>query len=165
LLLHIFSVDAFSKERQLVRRNAIVFGAFLIVGCGSHSSTAPNPKLIVTVTGPSVVQGHDSTISQVVYYVCYVPIIAAASGGEPGQVATWGGGHYTQQGAPGQIVSAPIAAVAPYFYGKPDVPTGTQVNGEIISGWAAGSFSGSQTFYYSTPEEQIDSTTYSYACQ
>jgi hypothetical protein len=146
-----------------MNRIAIVFGALLVVACGS--STAPTPKLIVTVTSPSTVQGHDTTVSGQPAYVCYSNMVAKASGGKPGEVATWGGGHVNfVLTATGQRASNNFPAAAAYFYGDPDVPTGMQVDGEVNAGWA-GPFSFSQTFYYSTPEENLDSAAYSFICQ
>ena len=138
-----------------MNRIAILLGALLIVACGS--STAPTPKLTVTVTSPFTVQGHDTTVGGQVAYVCYGTMVAKASGGKPGEVATWGGGHANfVLTATGQTASNNFPAAAAYFYGNPDVPTGRQVDGEINAGWV-GPFLFSQTFYYSTPEEKLDS--------
>ncbi len=143
---------------------AIIIGAVVAGACGS--STAPTPKLLVSITGPATYQGHDTIVSAETLYVCYGSMLASASGGKPGQSAIWGSGHYTfVVTATGHTSQGTIASAADFFDdGGPDLPTGTQVGGGTRS-FSSGPFNLFQTFYYSTPEEQLDSATYNFACQ
>jgi hypothetical protein len=141
----------------------VAVSAALLSACGS--STAPNPKLRITLTGPATYVGRDTTFGSMAFYSCVTRVTATASGGKPGQVATWATGHYTLTlASTGQRDSSSLQAASQYFGGSPILATGTQVSGTSLTYWS-GPFSLSETFYYSTPQEQIDSATYSFACQ
>jgi hypothetical protein len=147
-----------------MRRFVVVLGTIVITaGCGS-SGTAPTPKLVVMVTGPATVQGHDTTIAATSEYVCYYQLTATASGGSAGEVATWKGGHSTfVLGATGQTIPNPFSNADVFFGDDPLVTTTVPVNGADYNYWA-GPFSASFTFYYSTPQTSTDSATYSLSC-
>jgi hypothetical protein len=112
-----------------------------------------------------MVQGHDTAVGAQTDYVCYYELIATASGGSAGQVATWGSGHYTEVlTATGETFSGTIGVADAYFGYDPVVPAGTRVSGNDYGYWT-GPYSLSLTFYYSTPETSEDSATYHFACQ
>jgi hypothetical protein len=145
-------------------RTLFVLGTVVVAACGSSSTAPKPPALVLSVAGPGTVQGHDTTISGNASYVCYYRLTVTASGGSPGEVATWGGGHETfTLASNGQVSSKVIAAANAFFGGDLSVPAGTQVVGNDFSWWV-GPFSHSLTFYYGTPQVAIDSATVSFSC-
>jgi hypothetical protein len=133
-------------------RKLFVLGTVVVAACSS-SSTAPKLQTLrLSVVGPGTVQGHDTTISGNASYVCYYRLTATASGGSPGDVATWGGGHATfTLASDGRVSSSVIATAAAFFAGNPSVAAGTEVSGNDYAWWS-GPFSHSLTFYYGTPQ-------------
>jgi hypothetical protein len=140
----------------------VALGAVVCAACGS--STAPTPKLVLTVSGPATVQGHDTTLNGQPVHLCLYALTATASGGKPGDVATWSGGHFTLTlTRTGRQSSQTISAADAYFDDNPEVAAGTEASGGGYAYWS-GPFSLRNTFYYSTPQTTTDSATYAMSC-
>lgn len=146
-----------------MRRLGVLGTLLVVAACGSNKAT--EPALVLTISGASTYQGDTETINGELRYVCHYTMVATASGGSPGEVATWGGGHYTLRlASDGAQTSNVITAADSYFLNVPDVPAGASQSGDGYSYWS-GPFSSSHTFYYSTSTASNDSVTYQYTCQ
>ena len=73
-------------------RHRLAVVATMIVIAACSSSTAP--PLVVTLSGPSTVQGFDTTIDGAASYGCHYLLTAEASTGGVHEYITWQGGHY-----------------------------------------------------------------------
>jgi hypothetical protein len=96
--------------------------------------------------------------------LCHYSMLATASGGTPGEVATWGSGHDVWTlASDGRISSNTFSASDAYFANNPEVPAGTEVSGYGYAYWDS-PFTLAKTFYYSTPRSSNDSATYTFKC-
>ena len=145
-----------------MQRTLLVLGLLSIAACGS-SSTSPEQKLVVTLSGPATVQGRDTTESGAALYYCDFQLTAKASGGTAGEVATWGNSHYTYtQTSDGYTYTGSDPAPR-YFDGDSEIETGTEETQGHIASWL-GPFSLALVLYYSTLQGTSDSATYSFSC-
>jgi hypothetical protein len=150
-----------------MRAPALVFVAVLLAACSSDKTAAPG--LQVALTGPATVQGFQSTddTGRVVYR-CDFMITATATGGSPGDVATWTGGHFTFFHQNGTTASSAIAVANEegLLGGNTGLPSGTSASGN--DSFYTGSdapFHLNVVFYFSTPHTTTDSAVYNMACQ
>jgi hypothetical protein len=141
--------------------------ALALIGAAACSPTGPATltPLSVVLSGPSVVQGHDTTVGGVVSYVCSFRLAATGKGGFDGDVASWASGHYTYQGKTGAPYSAAYSSVDSLFAPYSQVPAGSQVSKILYNIWT-GPFQFSMVLYYTTLDSPtVDSTTFSNTCQ
>jgi hypothetical protein len=145
----------------------MVFVAVLLAACASDKTAAPG--LQVALTGPAAVQGFQSTddTGRVVYR-CNFIITATATGGSPGDAATWSGGHFTFFHQDGTTASSAISVANEegLLGGNTELPSGTSASGN--DSFYTGSdapFRLNVVFYFSTPQTAIDSAAYNMTCQ
>jgi hypothetical protein len=146
-----------------MRRILAVFGGIVVAACGSHSVVAPTPPLLVTLSGPSVVQENDTTVNGQPAHLCDYPVTVTVTGGGPGTVATWGRGHWTLVEENGGSGAGEYSTVSQFFNDDSYVLPGTY--SEAVGLIASTPFRFSQVFYYSTVAGRSDSLTYSLSCQ
>ena len=149
-----------------MRRLLLFVSVVLIAACGSDKSTGP--QLVLTLSGPSTVQGFQDTISAQPVYQCDFTLTATASGGSPGDAGTWTGGHdiFLHQDGTSTAHVLQASDVADLVGASAEIPGGTAVRGnDYFYTQTDRPFQLSMVFYYSTPEASIDSTTYHMACQ
>ena len=136
-----------------------------IGGCGS--ATAPvdtSPELIVTLSGLSPLQGYDTTISGQPAYVCHFRAEADATGGSPGEVATWGAAYYEYTlTSDGQTNSHTLPYADAFFSNTPTIPAGGNQT-SAVTAWYTGPFSIHIGLDYSVPQAATDSATYTFRC-
>lgn len=140
----------------------------LIIGvataCPSAGPTAPPDPLSVRLTGPSVVQGHDTTVDGTPSYVCYYRLTATAVGGLPGDAANWSEGHFTYQGQ-SSADSGRIPSAAALFSPYTSVPVGGQLSAAEHDVWTQPFQATIVLYYVTTYASVVDSATYTYMCQ
>lgn len=147
-------------------RLILAAGFLAILGVAACSTTAPAPftPLTIVLSGPSTVQGHDTTVGDAALYVCDYRLIATAKGGYVGDAATWASAHVTYQGQGVPTYSTPIdpgSLFAPYTSLGP----GQQLSNVQHNVWTQ-PFQFTLVLYYTTLDSPTtDSTTFSYACQ
>ncbi len=143
-------------------------GVVAILGVAACSPTAPvtYAPLTLALSGPSAVQGHDTTVGGVASYVCDYRLTATAIGGFPGDAATlqaWRSIYLAHDGtADTMSFAAPPGLFAPYT----SVPTGAQVSNIQHNVWTQ-PFQASLMLYYATLDQSTnpDSAAFSYTCQ
>ncbi len=141
--------------------------AVLLAACASDKTAAPG--LQVALTGPATVQGFQSTddTGRVVYR-CNFRITATATGGSPGEAATWTGGHFTFFHHDGTTSSSAVSVAKEetLLGGNTELPSGTLASGNDTF-WTGSDapFRLNVAFYFSTPQTATDSATYNMMCQ
>ena len=158
-----------------MQRVAFLVCAALVAACSSSGSTGPSTHnsgsatpptgFVVTIAGPTMVLGHDTTVSTANALVCYLNVIASASGGTASDVATWGAAHEIRvlEGT-SDTVNKVFPKGDTFFGDDPQLAHGAEVEGKGYEYWT-GPFTVTFAFYYSTPETSLDSAMYKYTCQ
>jgi hypothetical protein len=124
------------------------------------------PTLVVSLTGPSTVQGFDTTINGSAAYGCHYVLTATVSGTGPGQFIAWGGGHYSYLRQDGDTLSGQLDSAAHLFGGAPIQGAGTRIDQMQGNFWTL-PFKFTEVVYYWhwTGPQKTDSATYTYSCQ
>jgi hypothetical protein len=150
-------------------RSAFAGSLLLIAGVAGACFTTTGPAtavpLTVVLSGPSVVQGHDTNVAGTPSYVCYYRLTATANGGFTNEVATWGEGNFTYHGQNGAMYSGNYPSAAALFFPYTAVPAGGQLSAMEHDVWTE-PFQATLVLYYTTTTDNTaDSTTYSYSCK
>jgi hypothetical protein len=152
-----------------MRRFVVVLGtAIVATACGSHTAVAPTPHLVVTLSGASIVKGYqDSTTNGTLGYTCPFHVTATATGGSPGEAASWLGGYFTVLFPNGGVDEYTFPSPAQFDHGDSTIEAGAQA---ILSPLPVGvtppsSFQLSLTLYYGTLQSPYDSAAFSFTCQ
>lgn len=149
-----------------MRAPFVVLVAVLLAACSSDRTAAPG--LQVALTGPATVQGFQSTddTGRVVYR-CNFTLTATATGGSPGEVATWTGGHFMFFHHDGTTSSSAVSVAneEALLGGNAGLPSGTSASGNDTF-WTGtdAPFRLNVVFYFSTPETATDSAVYNMTC-
>jgi hypothetical protein len=155
--------DSTDMSRALLRPALLL----AISGAAACSTTGPvsYSPLTVTLSGPSTVAGHDTTVGGVASYVCYYRLTATAQGGAPSDYATWGTGHFTYLGQNSATYSGTYPSAAALFGPYTTVPAGAQVSNAQTNVWTQ-PFQFTMVLYYVTLDSTAtDSASYSFTCQ
>jgi hypothetical protein len=163
-----------------MRSVTLIIAVTTLVGC---SPTAPGPQLIVTLAGPTSVQGADTTIGGQDDYYCRYALAATAGPGSTGAAAAWSAGadtlydqstyfYYTVPsdtlGGYGDSLVT-FANSGQLFHNQPTLAAGTTVTGDetVIFGSDEGPppyLSSLVVYYYSTAPTHTRAATYELTC-
>lgn len=148
-------------------RPTVAAGILAMLGVAACSSTGPATyaPLTVSLSGPSAVQGHDTTVGGVASYACDYRLTATANGGFSTDVATLEAGrsiYLAHNGTADTVSFSGAGLFAPYT----TVPAGAQLSTIQHNVWTQ-PFQLSLVLYYSTLDQSTnpDSAAYSYTCQ
>jgi len=146
-----------------MRQRLLVVGTILLAAA-CNSSTAPG--LVVTLTGPSTVQGFDTTIGGAAAYGCHYLLTATAGAGGSHEYATWQGGHYSYVRQDGDTLSGQYQGASGLFGGQEVLAAGASASAMQENVWTL-PFQFSEVLYYSraTGANHADSAMFSYSCQ
>jgi hypothetical protein len=146
-----------------MRHRVLVLAATLLVA-GCDSSTTP--ALVVSLSGPSTVQGFDTTIAGVPSYGCRYLLTATAVGGGTHDYATWETGHYTYTREDGAVFSGDLQNASNLFGGQLVLGPGKSTSATQGNFWTA-PFHFYEVLYYSRPNgaTHADSAIYNVLCQ
>jgi hypothetical protein len=135
-----------------------------LVALAACSSTGPS--LVVTLSGPSTVQGFDTTIAGVASYGCHYALTATTSAAGVHEFITWQTGHYTYVRQDGATLSGDYQGAAGLFGGALVLGQGKSVSAVQGNFWTL-PFEFSEVLYYSraTSSKHADSAQFSYSCQ
>jgi hypothetical protein len=138
----------------------VIATVVVVAACGSSRVTAP--VIVLTLSGPDSVQGHDTTTNGQAGYVCHFPMALTTSGGAEGETATFDSAGYQVQVTNGLSYSGDLQNDN-FFYPHAGVTSGDTLV-ENFSVVAAGPFQFSAILYYSGPQADTGSTAYTAAC-
>jgi hypothetical protein len=158
-------MEALQRGAAEMRWTTLAFAAVLLAACGSDKASAL--KLQVALRGPSTVQGTQDIEGDQLVYACDFTLIATATGGSPGDVATLVGGHDTFLHQDGSSVSVQLstASVAELLGSGSQIATGTLVSGfDSFYTVTDQPFHLDLVVYYSTPRSAMDSAAYTTSC-
>ena len=143
-------------------RLAALTGALLAAAaCSANTATGPRP-VVLTLTGPESIQGHDTTDSGHAAYVCSFPLVLVASGGA-GEMATFDSSGYQVQVTNGPSYAGALPS-GNLFAPDTAIAAGDSL-AEHFRVVASGPFQFSAALYYSGPAKSYSSTAYTASCE
>ena len=97
-----------------MRQGLLVLATLVVAACDSSTT----PAVVVSLSGPSTVQGFDTTIGGAASYGCHYLLTATAAGGGTHDYATWETGHYTLTRQDGATFSGDLQNASNLFGGQ-----------------------------------------------
>ena len=149
-------------------RPTVAAGILVMLSVAACSATGPATyaPLTVSLSGPSAVQGHDTTVGGVASYGCDYRLTATANGGFPNDVATLEASRSIYLAQNGTADTVSVVGAPGLFAPYTTVPAGAQLSSTQHNVWTQ-PFHLSLVLYYSTLDQATDpdSAAYSYTCQ